>query len=114
MRVPLASILTAALFDTSHCCRHHFFTEKNEIEAAQRFLEGAAADNLIELLKHLSDILANPECSPAVRMQAGLQLKNALYSKDETIRSGYQQRWLQADPLIRQHIKEKVGLDILL
>lgn len=80
--------------------------EKLEIEAAQRYLEEAAKVDLIGLLRQLSDVLVNPECSPVVRMQAGLQLKNALYSKDPVLKTLYQQRWLQAPADIRQYIKK--------
>ncbi|CAL8101311.1 unnamed protein product [Calicophoron daubneyi] len=80
--------------------------EKHELEAAQHFLEEAAKADLIELLRQLSDVLRNPECSPVVRMQAGLQLKNALYSKEPEIKVAYQQRWLQFPPESRLYIKK--------
>lgn len=44
-----------------------------------------------------------------VRMQAGLQLKNALYSKDPTIREQYQQRWHQFPVEVKEHIKKCVS-----
>ncbi|OON23129.1 HEAT repeat protein [Opisthorchis viverrini] len=79
---------------------------QQELEAAQHFLEKAAEADLVGLLRQLSDVLCNAECSPVVRMQAGLQLKNALYSKDADIKSVYQQRWLQLTPDARQYIKK--------
>ncbi|KAF7247131.1 hypothetical protein EG68_10150 [Paragonimus skrjabini miyazakii] len=79
---------------------------QQELEAAQHFLEKAAEADLIGLLKQLSDVLINPECSPVVRMQAGLQLKNALYSKDPEVKTMYQQRWLQLAPDARLYIKK--------
>ncbi|KAF6778103.1 hypothetical protein AHF37_01837 [Paragonimus kellicotti] len=79
---------------------------QQELEAAQHFLEKAAEADLIGLLKQLSDVLINPECSPVVRMQAGLQLKNALYSKDPEVKTMYQQRWLQLAPEARLYIKK--------
>lgn len=77
-----------------------------ELEAAQHFLEKAAEADLVGLLRQLSDVLVNPECSPMVRMQAGLQLKNALYAKDSDLKAAYQQRWLQIPPDTRLHIKK--------
>ncbi|XP_052080884.1 importin subunit beta-1-like isoform X1 [Mytilus californianus] len=84
--------------------------DQNELESAQRFLEEASQNNLQELLKSLSDILRNGANSAVVRMQAGLQLKNALYSKDQTIRQEHQQRWLQFPEEIRNYIKQNVLL----
>ncbi|XP_076088183.1 importin subunit beta-1-like isoform X2 [Mytilus galloprovincialis] len=84
--------------------------DQNELEAAQRFLEEASQNNLQELLKSLSDILRNGANSAVVRMQAGLQLKNALYSKDQTIRQEHQQRWLTFPEEIRNYIKQNVLL----
>jgi importin subunit beta-1 len=43
-------------------------------------------------------------------MQAGLQLKNALYSKDPAIRLQYQQRWMQFPLELRNYIKTNVSL----
>ena len=41
-------------------------------------------------------------------MQAGLQLKNTLYSKDAAIKTQYQQRWLSFTEDVRTHVKQKV------
>lgn len=60
-------------------------------------------------MKQLSDILNHGGNSPVSRMQAGLQLKNAIYSKDITIRTLHQQRWLQFPDEIRSHIKQNVS-----
>ncbi|XP_064598231.1 importin subunit beta-1-like [Liolophura sinensis] len=76
-----------------------------ELEEAQRFLEQLAQTNLPELCKQLADVLRHGGNSPVARMQAGLQLKNALYSKDPSIREQYQQRWLQFPVEIKEHIK---------
>lgn len=62
-----------------------------------------------ELLKSLSDILKHGGNSPVARMQAGLQLKNALYSKDNAIKLQHQQRWLQFPDEVRNHIKQNVS-----
>ncbi|GAB1607726.1 importin subunit beta-1 isoform X1 [Argonauta hians] len=83
-------------------------TETSELETAQQFLEQAAQQNLPELLKKLSDILKHGGNSPVARMQAGLQLKNAVYSKDATVKTSYQQRWLQFSEDIRVYIKKNV------
>lgn len=85
-------------------------SDQNELESAQRFLEEASQNNLQELLKSLSDILRNGANSAVVRMQAGLQLKNALYSKDQTVRQEHQQRWLTFPEEIRNYIKQNVLL----
>ena len=62
-----------------------------------------------ELLKSLSDILKHGGNSPVSRMQAGLQLKNAVYSKDLSVRAVHQQRWLQFPEEIRIHVKQNVS-----
>ena len=61
-----------------------------------------------ELLKSLSDILKHGGNSPVSRMQAGLQLKNAIYSKDLQVRALHQQRWLQFPEAVRMHVKQNV------
>ena len=62
-----------------------------------------------ELLKQLSDILKNGGNSPVARMQAGIQLKNALYSKDANVKLEYQQRWLQFPEDVRSYVKQNVS-----
>lgn len=47
-------------------------------------------------------------------MQAGLQLKNALYSKDQNIRAEFQQRWLKFPEDIRTFIKQNVSISLKL
>ena len=47
------------------------------------------------------------------RMQAGLQLKNAVYSKDLSVRAVHQQRWLQFPEEIRIHVKQNVSVQAL-
>lgn len=85
-------------------------SDSNELAQAQNFLEQAAQNNLQELLKSLSDILRNGANSAVVRMQAGLQLKNALYSKDQNIRHDQQRRWLSYPDEIRSYVKQNVLL----
>ncbi|VDL92291.1 unnamed protein product [Schistocephalus solidus] len=84
----------------------HHSVENAELVAAQHFLEEAVKADLPGLLRQLSDILANSQCEPVVRMQAGLQLKNAIYSKDPTLRVAYQQRWLEFPPDCTNYIKQ--------
>jgi len=83
-------------------------SDSGELQQAQQFLEQAGQTNLPELLKSLSEILKNGSNSPVARMQAGLQLKNALYSKDANVKLEYQQRWLQFPEEIRNFIKANV------
>jgi importin subunit beta-1 len=82
--------------------------DKNELETAQQYLEQAAQQNLPELLKQLSDVLKHGSNSQVARMQAGIQLKNALYSKDPALRVLHQQRWMQFGDDLRNHVKNNV------
>lgn len=82
--------------------------DKTELETAQQFLEQAAQQNLPELLKQLSDVLKHGSNSPVARMQAGIQLKNALYSKDPAIRVQYQTRWMSFPEDLRAYVKRNV------
>ncbi|RWS17422.1 importin subunit beta-1-like protein [Dinothrombium tinctorium] len=83
-------------------------SDHNELEAAERFLQQAAQTNFAEFLKSLSEVICNVSNQPIVRTAAGLQLKNALTSKDENLRLQYQQRWLQLPEEIRNYIKRNV------
>ena len=65
-----------------------------------------------ELLRSLSDILKHGGNSPVSRMQAGLQLKNAVYSKDVTVRAEHQQRWLGFPDELRNHVKQNVSINL--
>lgn len=82
--------------------------DKNELLSAKNFLEHAAEVNLPEFLKALSDILVTTSNSPVARMAAGLQLKNQLTSKDETVNLQYQQRWHQMPEDTREYIKKNI------
>ncbi|KAM7286013.1 importin subunit beta-1 isoform X2 [Ixodes scapularis] len=82
--------------------------DKNELEAAQRYLEQAAQNNLAEFLKSLSEVLQNAGNSPVARMAAGLQIKNSLTSKDADLRTQYQQRWLSFPQDTRAYIKNNI------
>ncbi|CAH1790559.1 unnamed protein product [Owenia fusiformis] len=87
-------------------------TVQEELENANKFLEQAAVQNLPQLLQQLSDVLKHGGNNAAVRMQAGIQLKNALYSKDPSIKESYQQRWLAMPEEVKAHVKKNV-LDTL-
>lgn len=78
--------------------------------AARTYLEQAAASNIAEFLKALSDVLANVSYSPVARTAAGLQLKNHLTSKDASILDQYHKRWLSFPETIREYIKNNVSL----
>ncbi|XP_054282000.1 importin subunit beta-1-like isoform X2 [Macrosteles quadrilineatus] len=82
--------------------------DKNELEAAQSYLEQAAQTNLPEFVKTLSDVLHHGGNSPVARMAAGLQLKNTLTSKDQTVKLQYQQRWLAFPEDVRLYIKKNI------
>eukprot|EP00099_Drosophila_melanogaster_P005270 NP_001246108.1 female sterile (2) ketel, isoform D [Drosophila melanogaster] len=82
--------------------------DKNELLSAKNFLEQAAASNLPEFLKALSEILVNTANSAVARMAAGLQLKNHLTSKDEKVSQQYQDRWHQFPSEIRELIKNNI------
>jgi len=56
-------------------------------------------------MKTLSDILHHGGNSQVARMAAGLQLKNKLTSKDPTVKSQCQQRWLALPEETRTYIK---------
>jgi importin subunit beta-1 len=85
-----------------------YFSDKNELEAAQHFLEQAASNNHPEFLKALSDILAHAGNSAVSRMAAGLQLKNQLTSKEEATKLTFQAKWLQLSEDIRNYVKKNV------
>uniref|UniRef100_A0A3B5BGR1 Karyopherin subunit beta 1 n=1 Tax=Stegastes partitus TaxID=144197 RepID=A0A3B5BGR1_9TELE len=82
--------------------------DRNELEAAQKFLEQAAIENLPTFLVELSKVLANPGNTQVARVAAGLQVKNSLTSKDPDVKTQYQQRWLAIDGNARREIKNYV------
>uniref|UniRef100_A0A8C7FC86 Karyopherin (importin) beta 1 n=1 Tax=Oncorhynchus kisutch TaxID=8019 RepID=A0A8C7FC86_ONCKI len=83
-------------------------SDRNELEAAQKFLEQAAIENLPTFLVELSKVLANPGNTQVARVAAGLQVKNSLTSKDPDVKTRYQQRWLAIDANARREIKNFV------
>lgn len=82
--------------------------DQNELQQAQTYLEQAAQENLPQFIVALVNELADGGKSQVARMAAGLQLKNALTSKDPTIRLQHQQRWLTLDEQVKQHVKQMV------
>ena len=42
------------------------------------------------------------------RQQAGVQFKNFLYTNDESLRSQYEERWLNIPEDVRQYTKQNV------
>lgn len=87
--------------------------DQNELLAARQFLEQAAATNIAEFLKALSEVLANVNCSSVARTASGLQLKNHLTSKDASITEQYHKQWLQFPEVTREYIKNNVSLFLL-
>ena len=64
----------------------------------------------IGFIKVLSEILKHGGNGPVARMQAGIQLKNALFSKDRDIRLEQHKRWLSFPEPDRIVIKQNVGV----
>jgi len=79
--------------------------DKYELEESLRYLEQAAQTNLPEFLKSLSEVLKVGTNSKVARMQAGLQLKNQLTSKDPTVKLNFQQRWTLLPEDVRRVVK---------
>ena len=67
-----------------------------------------ASHNLPELIKSLSDLLHHGANSSVVRQQAGVQLKNFLYTNDEALRTQYQERWVSMPEDLRTYTKNNV------
>ncbi|XP_058124948.1 importin subunit beta isoform X1 [Anopheles ziemanni] len=82
--------------------------DQDELLAAKNFLEQAAATNLPEFLRALSDVLVYPGNSTVARMAAGLQLKNHLTSKDQTIKQQYQERWRSFPEDMKEYIRKNI------
>ena len=62
-----------------------------------------------EFLKTLSEVLKVGSNSVVARMQAGLQLKNQLTSKDPNVKLQFQQRWLQIPEDVKAVVKMNVS-----
>jgi len=81
---------------------------QNDMKGAQAFIESASQTNLPELIRTLSDVLYHGGNSAVVRQQAGVQLKNFLYTNDESLRTQYEERWLAMPEEIRQYTKQNI------
>jgi len=82
--------------------------DQNDMKGAQAFLESASQTNLPELIRTLSDVLYHGANSAVVRQQAGVQLKNFLYTNDESLRAQYEERWLAMPEDVRLYTKQNV------
>jgi len=82
--------------------------DQNELKQAQQFLEQAAQSNLPQLIRTLSEVLYHGGNSAVCRQQAGVQLKNFLYTNDESLRSQYEERWLAMPEDVRLATKQNV------
>jgi len=82
--------------------------DQNDMKGAQAFLESASQTNLPELIRTLSDVLYHGANSAVVRQQAGVQLKNFLYTNDESLRAQYEERWLAMPEDVRLYSKQNV------
>jgi len=82
--------------------------DQDERTKAQSFLEQAAQTNLAEFLVGLCQVLADTSQSKIARQASGLQIKNYVTSKDESIKHTYQVRWRQLDENSRLRIKQLV------
>ena len=60
------------------------------------------------ILRTLSDVLYHGGNSAVCRQQAGVQLKNFLYTNDESLRAQYEERWLNIPEDVRQYTKQNV------
>ena len=56
----------------------------------------------------LSDVLYHGGNSAVCRQQAGVQLKNFLYTNDESLRAQYEERWLNIPEDVRVYTKQNV------
>lgn len=80
--------------------------DKAQREQALQWLEAFSNADLPNFLVALVNELKNPARSPQVRQQAGLQLKNALTSKEETVAEAKAALWRSFDEALRTHIKQ--------
>ena len=73
-----------------------------------RFIQDYIERDFTGFLKALSDVLYEQQNSPVVRAAAGLQLKNQLTARDESMRQHQQERWRSLTEDTRQYIKGRV------
>ncbi|KAG8835928.1 karyopherin beta [Serendipita sp. 399] len=80
-------------------------SEASTRDAATQQLESAAAQNFPAYVTLLSAELANEQSQPHIRNAAGLALKNAFTSRDETRQSEVTARWLNVPSEYRAKVK---------
>lgn len=83
----------------------HLQTDQTE---AVSFIQDFIQKDFTGFLKTLSDILYSQQNPPVVRAAAGLQLKNQLTARDDSLRQQQQDRWRNLPDDVRQYIKERV------
>lgn len=75
---------------------------------AVKYIQDCIQNDFTGFLQILADVLYEPQNPPVVRAAAGLQLKNQLTARDETLRQQQQERWKTLPNETKLHIKEKV------
>lgn len=80
-------------------------TDQNE---SIRYIQEYCQRDFTGFMQALSDTLYNQQNAPVVRAAAGLQLKNQLTARDDTLRHQQQIRWRNLPESTRLHIKERV------
>eukprot|EP00051_Salpingoeca_urceolata_P028386 m.486569 g.486569 ORF g.486569 m.486569 type:complete len:883 (+) comp24499_c0_seq1:219-2867(+) len=83
-------------------CFNH---DKTQRQAAEQFLEQFKSQNLPGCMAALVAELQNQANDPIIRMQAGVQLKNCITSKDDAVADQKAKMWASIDAPTREHIK---------
>lgn len=73
--------------------------------AAELQLREAALSHFDQYLAYLTEALTNTNAKPEVRQLAALNLKNQLTLKDQRVKAGQHQRWIQLGTDLKQKIK---------
>ena len=81
---------------------------KEELQMAQHYLEQALEHDMAGFLSSLSQVISGVHYSAVSRIQAGLQIKNALYSKHAESRTKKREKWSSISTDIRCQIKKNV------
>eukprot|EP00126_Sphaerothecum_destruens_P013233 Sdes_comp22644_c0_seq1m21069 len=97
-----------SIMDLAQVFEHTLSPDTNAREAAQKYLEHAANENLPMYMLTLVQMLAKEDGNPRARQGAGIALKNCLISKDDNIKIQLHQRWLSMDPSVREQIKSNL------
>eukprot|EP00053_Salpingoeca_punica_P019522 m.198216 g.198216 ORF g.198216 m.198216 type:complete len:874 (-) comp17673_c0_seq1:2360-4981(-) len=80
-------------------------SDNNLRDQAFQWLEAAQRADLPNFMLALASELRNTERPIISRQQAGIQLKNCLVSKDDTVREQKSAAWCNFDPNVRNNIK---------